>query len=589
MSGRQAPGWVVCFSLSPVRCGPGGSKNEASESTRRSASAAGEDELRSLDYWERLVGTPSKLALASEKKGVLPQWKYSKRQFSVLPFQMTSIKEMELGLDPDTLWRDFTVITSSRNPWARAASGFEYTHSIWKKKDAMCALPTFLQFCRNPFIMGTLANLFNCYGQKPECDEAGGDGQEGRDVDAESGSAWRSHAFFHVEPAANCLVDEAGRMVADFVIRYEHLEADTAAAIDLLNARRPPGLPPIARPDTIAWRKKGRSATLSGVGSSAAAAIVHAHHYRRCGAETLTNQGRRAAPYLYDRSKNEASESTRRSASAAEEDELRSLDYWERLVGTPSKLALASEKKGVLPQWKYSKQFSVLPFQVEHGFDPDTMWRDFTVITSSRNPWARAASGFEFTHSTWTKPDATCALPTFLEFCRNPFIMGALDNLFNCYGQKPECDEAGGDGQEGRDVDAESGSAWRSHAFFHVEPAANCLVDEAGRMVADFVIRYEHLEADTAAAIDLLNARRPPGLPPIARPDTIAWRKKGRSATLSGVGSSAAAAIVHAHHYRRCGAECVRALGQFYAADLELFGWAAPEEAPAGGASGEAK
>lgn len=47
-----------------------------------------EREDASLDYWKRLVGTPSRLGGATNKEGVLPIQKYSMQQFNVLPFQV---------------------------------------------------------------------------------------------------------------------------------------------------------------------------------------------------------------------------------------------------------------------------------------------------------------------------------------------------------------------------------------------------------------------------------------------------------------------------------------------------------------------
>ncbi len=48
----------------------------------------GESEDQPLDYWKRLVGTPSRLGGVTKKEGVLPAHKYSMQQFDVLPFQV---------------------------------------------------------------------------------------------------------------------------------------------------------------------------------------------------------------------------------------------------------------------------------------------------------------------------------------------------------------------------------------------------------------------------------------------------------------------------------------------------------------------
>lgn len=48
-----------------------------------------DDSLRNgKDFWERLVGTPSRLALSTKKEGVLPVSKYSMDSFEVEHFQV---------------------------------------------------------------------------------------------------------------------------------------------------------------------------------------------------------------------------------------------------------------------------------------------------------------------------------------------------------------------------------------------------------------------------------------------------------------------------------------------------------------------
>lgn len=55
---------------------------------------------------------------------------------------------------------------------------------------------------------------------------------------------------------------------------------------------------------------------------------------------------------------------------------------------------------------------------IREGRDPDAIWREYLVIGSSRNPWARAASGYEFTFEKWHHTKAGCAKPTFKQFAR---------------------------------------------------------------------------------------------------------------------------------------------------------------------------
>ncbi len=55
---------------------------------------------------------------------------------------------------------------------------------------------------------------------------------------------------------------------------------------------------------------------------------------------------------------------------------------------------------------------------VREGRDPEAIWREYLVISSSRNPWARAASGYEFTFEKWQQTQAGCAKPTFKQFAQ---------------------------------------------------------------------------------------------------------------------------------------------------------------------------
>ncbi|KAG2497282.1 hypothetical protein HYH03_004866 [Edaphochlamys debaryana] len=202
------------------------------------------------------------------------------------------------------------------------------------------------------------------------------------------------------------------------------------------------------------------------------------------------------------------------------------------------------------------------------GRDVAALWRDYTVITSSRNPWARAASGYEFSFEKWHKHTGGCTKPEFQEFCRDPYIMGKLSNLFQCVGHR----EGVGSKYEGH---------W-NFDFCHVEPVYGCMTDDAGKLVVDFVIRYERLMEDMGAAIKLINARRPADMPAILMPAEVKWRNKGTVAKRSDVESAEGAAYVYAVKYVKCGAPCVDALADFYAADLQLFGWERPGPEPEG-------
>ncbi len=58
---------------------------------------------------------------------------------------------------------------------------------------------------RNPYLMGTLSNLFQCVGHR----EGVGPQLQGH---------W-NFDFCHVEPAGMCMTDDSGRLVVDFMIR----------------------------------------------------------------------------------------------------------------------------------------------------------------------------------------------------------------------------------------------------------------------------------------------------------------------------------------------------------------------------------
>lgn len=92
--------------------------------------------------------------------------------------------------------------------------------------------------------------------------------------------------------------------------------------------------------------------------------------------------------------------------------------------------------------------------------------------------------------------------------------------------------------------------------------------------------RYERLDEDMQEAINLINSRRPTGLPPIAWPPVSSWRNKGTVTITSAVNSTDAAAFVYAPRYRACGGACVEGIANFFESDLKFFGWSRPGPAP---------
>ena len=91
---------------------------------------------------------------------------------------------------PAHAWANFLVFTTSRNPWSRAASGYEYVLSRWTARQGPCTGPSFATFCAAPFVLGTTSNLFHCSSRRSTL--------RGDDV-------W-NYDFYHVEPAAACMV-----------------------------------------------------------------------------------------------------------------------------------------------------------------------------------------------------------------------------------------------------------------------------------------------------------------------------------------------------------------------------------------------
>ncbi|KAG2448428.1 hypothetical protein HYH02_006320 [Chlamydomonas schloesseri] len=195
----------------------------------------------------------------------------------------------------------------------------------------------------------------------------------------------------------------------------------------------------------------------------------------------------------------------------------------------------------------------------ERGMDPADMWRDYFVFSTSRNPWARAGSSYDYCSTKWARTSGPCSQPPFSSFCRDPSILGKITNLFHCF------DRVG-----------------MYHDYYHTEPVAPCLTTEAGLPAVDFLIRYENLADDLPEAVRLINERRDKSLPPIPEPK-IYWKKKGqaaRSSEESGVEATTAALVGHGEKYRQCGMQCVRDIYEYFKVDFELFEIPLPKSAP---------
>ncbi|PNH08690.1 hypothetical protein TSOC_004725 [Tetrabaena socialis] len=194
---------------------------------------------------------------------------------------------------------------------------------------------------------------------------------------------------------------------------------------------------------------------------------------------------------------------------------------------------------------------------VERGIDAAAMWRDYFVFTTSRNPWSRAGSSYEYCSTKWSRQEGPCRQPLFSAFARDPSILGKITNLFHCF------DRVG-----------------MYHDYYHTEPVAPCLTTAEGLPAIDYIVRYENLSSDMPEVFRLINDRRDPSLPPIPEPK-IYWKKKGKAARSheeSGVESAMAALVGHSGKYRECGPQCVRDIYDYFRADFDLFQMPLPQE-----------
>ncbi|GLI60526.1 hypothetical protein VaNZ11_002532 [Volvox africanus] len=199
---------------------------------------------------------------------------------------------------------------------------------------------------------------------------------------------------------------------------------------------------------------------------------------------------------------------------------------------------------------------------IERGIDPAMMWRDYFVFTTSRNPWARAGSSYDYCSTKWARTDGACRQPAFSSFCRDPSILGKISNLFHCF------DKVG-----------------MYHDYYHTEPVAPCITTPEGLPALDYIIRYENLSSDLPEAVRLINKRRDPSLPPLPEPK-IYWKKKGQAARQheeSGIDAHKAALVGHGDKYHQCGMQCVRDIYYYFKVDFELFQIPLPASAPEDG------
>ena len=193
-------------------------------------------------------------------------------------------------------------------------------------------------------------------------------------------------------------------------------------------------------------------------------------------------------------------------------------------------------------------------------------YRDYFVFTIIRNPFDRAVSSYEYILSIRTKfwdpldedRAARCPPPTFQEFCERPYILALQDLTSRCYTDQEKARAGHPIGQ--------------NHDFVHVEPMSKCLLSETGKPAFDYAIRMDRIRDDFEdMRLHHLNTpeRRKNGVPDLPQL-AIAWTRRP-------IPRGAVAMNRHMSKYMQCGGECASSIANYYARDLELFGYPADE------------
>ena len=195
-------------------------------------------------------------------------------------------------------------------------------------------------------------------------------------------------------------------------------------------------------------------------------------------------------------------------------------------------------------------------------------FRDYFVFTVIRNPFDRAVSSYEYILSLrnrlWDPLEgdlaAHCPPPAFQEFCQRPYVLALQDLSSKCFSHK-------------QTVRARQPMGAR-HDFVHVEPMSNCLLSSTGKPAFDYAIRMEKLSEDFEdMRLQHMNTpeRRKNGVPDLPKLD-IAWARKPV------VSDDEVSMNRHMSPYMECAlrrGECVSSVANYYAKDLELFGYPA--------------
>ncbi|KAL4435485.1 hypothetical protein ABPG77_006247 [Micractinium sp. CCAP 211/92] len=117
------------------------------------------------------------------------------------------------------------------------------------------------------------------------------------------------------------------------------------------------------------------------------------------------------------------------------------------------------------------------------------LFKEYTVFSFVRNPWARALSSWHHVHKHGMNPPC---FDSFEKFAELPSRYGA-----KCLAEQGCCKRRFG---------------W---LLEHIESQTTCLFDDQGRPAVDFLGRVENLDDDMQDLVSLVNSRLPQGVEPL--------------------------------------------------------------------------
>jgi len=180
-------------------------------------------------------------------------------------------------------------------------------------------------------------------------------------------------------------------------------------------------------------------------------------------------------------------------------------------------------------------------------------WAAYIVFTAVRNPFTRAASAYSFLtarhlfNKLGTGNDAPRGKPCAVPFSEFAASSHALSHRRVC-AVPPHCCAFVED------------TGWVEHFVdLHISDQAHAVFDAAGRNAVDFIARTEHLVADMAEVVRIINAREGSAL-------NITIKQLNAGPHLD-------AAAVHKRMYD---AATMRGVAKQYAVDLLRFGFLEP-------------